>query len=72
MTLEGVEVAEGWRLEDRRPEGQIRRLEERRRQVLESLEPLISQLTQMMPAMPQQQAADQENVVPIQRQPQQG
>ena len=47
--------------EQDRLKDQIRRLEERRRQVLESLEPLISQLTQMMPA-----GGDQ-NVVPIKR-----
>lgn len=48
--------------EQERLKDQIRRLEERRRQVLESLEPLISQLTQMMPATPPQ------NVVHLQRQ----
>jgi F0F1-type ATP synthase membrane subunit b/b' len=56
--------------EQERLKDQIRRLEERRRQVLESLEPLISQLTQMMPAGAVQQGAlTPQNVVQLQRQP---
>lgn len=47
--LATVRAQEAMREQDRLKD-QIRRLEERRRQVLESLEPLISQLTQMMPA----------------------
>lgn len=46
--LATVRAQESLREQDRLKD-QIRRLEERRRQVLESLEPLISQLTQMMP-----------------------
>jgi F0F1-type ATP synthase membrane subunit b/b' len=69
--LATVRAQEAMREQDRLKD-QIRRLEERRRQVLESLEPLISQLTQMMPAgvMPAEQ---QQNVVQLQRQqPRQG
>ena len=47
--LATVRAQEAMREQDRLKD-QIRRLEERRRQVLESLEPLISQLTQMMPS----------------------
>ncbi|MCW2949136.1 MAG: hypothetical protein JWN41_149 [Thermoleophilia bacterium] len=47
--LATVRAQEAMREQDRLKD-QIRRLEERRRQVLESLEPLIAQLTQMMPA----------------------
>jgi F0F1-type ATP synthase membrane subunit b/b' len=58
--------------EQERLKDQIRRLEERRRQVLESLEPLITQLTQMIPAAGQQQAAARQNVVDLQpKQPKQ-
>lgn len=56
--------------EQERLKDQIRRLEERRRQVLESLEPLIDQLSQMMPAVDmraQQTAPHQRNVVSIDR-----
>ncbi len=66
--LATVRAQEAMREQDRLKD-QIRRLEERRRQVLESLEPLISQLTQMMPVMPK--ADQQQNVVQLQRQPQQ-
>jgi F0F1-type ATP synthase membrane subunit b/b' len=69
--LATVRAQEAMREQDRLKD-QIRRLEERRRQVLESLEPLISQLTQMMPAgiMP---VEEQQNVVQLQRQqPNQG
>ena len=58
--LATVRAQEAMREQDRLKD-QIRRLEERRRQVLESLEPLISQLTQMMPVAEQ-------NVVPLDRQ----
>lgn len=63
--LATVRAQEAMREQDRLKD-QIRRLEERRRQVLESLEPLISQLTQMMPAG--QQGATPQNVVHLQRQ----
>ncbi len=66
--LATVRAQEAMREQDRLKD-QIRRLEERRRQVLESLEPLISQLTQMMPAGAKQPATPQ-NVVPLQRQQQ--
>lgn len=65
--LATVRAQEAMREQDRLKD-QIRRLEERRRQVLESLEPLISQLTQMMPAG--QQTAAPQNVVQLQRQQQ--
>jgi vacuolar-type H+-ATPase subunit H len=63
--LATVRAQEAMREQDRLKD-QIRRLEERRRQVLESLEPLISQLTQMMPAG--QAAVPPQNVVHLQRQ----
>lgn len=63
--LATVRAQEAMREQDRLKD-QIRRLEERRRQVLESLEPLISQLTQMMPAG--QTAVPPQNVVHLQRQ----
>ena len=47
--LATVRAQEALREQDRLKD-QIRRLEERRRQVLESLEPLIDQLSQMVPA----------------------
>jgi hypothetical protein len=50
--LATVRAQEAMREQDRLKD-QIRRLEERRRQVLESLEPLIAQLTQMMPTQAQ-------------------
>lgn len=59
--LATVRAQEAMREQDRLKD-QIRRLEERRRQVLESLEPLISQLTQMMPA------GIEQNVVQLERQ----
>lgn len=65
--LATVRAQEAMREQDRLKD-QIRRLEERRRQVLESLEPLISQLTQMMPAGTQAPAATPQNVVQLQRQ----
>jgi F0F1-type ATP synthase membrane subunit b/b' len=64
--LATVRAQEAMREQDRLKD-QIRRLEERRRQVLESLEPLISQLTQMMPAG-QAAVPQQQNVVHLQRQ----
>lgn len=64
--LATVRAQEAMREQDRLKD-QIRRLEERRRQVLESLEPLISQLTQMMPA-----GATDQNVVQLQRQDREG
>lgn len=66
--LATVRAQEAMREQDRLKD-QIRRLEERRRQVLESLEPLISQLTQMMPAGVPQVDTPQ-NVVHLQRQQQ--
>jgi cell division septum initiation protein DivIVA len=60
--LATVRAQEAMREQDRLKD-QIRRLEERRRQVLESLEPLISQLTNMMPAT----GGDPRNVVQLQR-----
>ncbi|MCW2922692.1 MAG: hypothetical protein JWM98_96 [Thermoleophilia bacterium] len=60
--LATVRAQEAMREQDRLKD-QIRRLEERRRQVLESLEPLISQLTQMMPA-----GVTDQNVVQLERQ----
>lgn len=63
--LATVRAQEAMREQDRLKD-QIRRLEERRRQVLESLEPLISQLTQMMPAGAA--AAADHNVVQLERQ----
>ncbi|MCW2961541.1 MAG: hypothetical protein JWM90_1928 [Thermoleophilia bacterium] len=61
--LATLRAQEAMREQDRLKD-QIRRLEERRRQVLESLEPLISQLTQMMPAV---QQAEDTNVVQLDR-----
>ncbi len=66
--LATVRAQEAMREQDRLKD-QIRRLEERRRQVLESLEPLISQLTQMMPASV---PSHQQNVVQLQRPSKQG
>jgi F0F1-type ATP synthase membrane subunit b/b' len=60
--LATVRAQEAMREQDRLKD-QIRRLEERRRQVLESLEPLISQLTNMMPAT----GGDPRNVIQMQR-----